>query len=86
MQADACKWAGEFGLYLVFDAQFWWTLRETNFPRVDFRLCIQVLKLNTVVLIPSESKGQNYCLLLSGLDFFHMNILINISHILLRQK
>lgn len=41
MQTDACKQAGEFGLNLVFDAQFWWTLKEVNFPRVDFHFCIQ---------------------------------------------
>lgn len=41
MQADACKWAGEYGLHLVFDAQFWWTLKETNFPRVDFHFYTQ---------------------------------------------
>lgn len=41
MQADACKWAGEFGLYLVFDAQLWWTLKEMNFPWVDFHFYTQ---------------------------------------------
>lgn len=41
MQADDCKGAGEFGLYLVFDEQFWWILKEMNFPRVDFHFYTQ---------------------------------------------